>query len=119
MIIGKHNHLGSRFARFIVLMLVLISFSLMSSHHVEMRFNAKDSSDTVMDYKYKSFVKPRHSAAIQRMNWTPELISVVIFLLQLVAVTLLTTPIYKRFSSISLLMKRLFLMPIKFTSTSI
>jgi hypothetical protein len=119
MIIRKHNHLGIRILRFIVLMFVLISFSFLSTHHIEMRFVTKGSSDMVMEYKYKSFVKHRQSLSTQRMSLSLELFSVVIFAVQIVAFPFLTTPIFRRLRSISILKKRLFLMPIQLTSTAI
>ncbi len=119
MILKKHDHLGRRIIQFITLMFVLISFTFISTHHVEVRSVVKETSQVLSDYKLKSFVKPRPAASILRVGLTPELVAFVIFLIKQVFVPLLTTPIYKRFSIISTLIKRLFLMPIKLTSTSI
>jgi hypothetical protein len=116
MIIRKHNHLGNRCIRFVILLFVLISFSIISTHHTEMRIVAKETSEAVTNYNYKAFYKTRNTTSTLRINWSPERISFVIFLLQIVAATPLSASVYRRLSSISILMKRLFLMPIKITS---
>jgi len=114
----RHLGFGSRCLHFLVFMFLLISFSSFSAPQIEVRSVSTETSQVEMEFKTRSFVKPRAAASSIRINWTPELAAFVIFMLQHHAVPKLTPTIYTRFSTISLRMKRLFLMPIKLTSTS-
>ncbi|WEK56205.1 MAG: hypothetical protein P0Y55_09205 [Candidatus Cohnella colombiensis] len=104
----------------IVILMFIISLSFMSVQQIEMRETAQNSSKISAEKNFKSVVtKPRHVASTLRIVWTPTMIFSALILLLVAIVLLLTTPVYKSLSSISLIIKRLFLMPIKFTSTSI
>ncbi|TVX97693.1 hypothetical protein [Cohnella terricola] len=114
----KHLSFGSRCFRYLVFMFLLVGFSSFSPYQIEARSVTTETSQTELEVQTKPFVKPRPAASSSRINWTSDLAAFVIFMLLHMAVPKLTPTIYKRFSAISLRMRRLFLMPIKLTSTS-
>jgi len=109
-----------RLKHFSMMMIFLVIFSILSVSHVELRPIAKDATKLALDYEHKSsFVKPRPVSSPIRANLIPLIVSLMFLLLQLLANPHQKPPKFNRFSHVSIAMKRLFLMPIKRTSTAI
>jgi len=105
---------------FCVVMAFFVCFAVLSSSHMEIRQISGHAAKFALDVDHESSVVPPRSSFFQsRVKWTPLLVPLVIFLSQLFINPRRKPLKHRRFAHISLLLKRLFLMPLKHTSTAI
>jgi len=103
-----------------VAMACFLCISILSASHIELRPIAQDQTKFALDFDHKStVVKPRPVASHTRAHPLLMAITLVIFLLQLLSIPLPVLPKLDRFAHIPLAIQRLFLMPVKRTSTAI
>jgi len=105
---------------FSIVMIGLLSLSILSASHMELRPIDKNVTKFALDFDHKStVVKPRPVFSSNRAYWEPLLVTLILFLLQCRVNPLHEPSRVNRHAHIPLVMKRLFLMPVKRTSTAI
>lgn len=105
---------------FSVTMTFLLCISILSASHIELRPIAKDQTKFALDFDHKStVVKPRPVTSHTRVHPLLLAITLVIFLLQSLSNPLPVLPKLNRFAHVPFRIRRLFLMPVKRTSTAI
>ena len=97
-----------------------LCISILSASHLELKPISSKSTKFALDHSHKStVVKPRPTPSQTRVHGMALLAVMVFFLFQQLAKPYRKPPQYNRFAHISLVLKRLFLMPVKLTSTAI
>jgi len=105
---------------FSVAMTCFLCISILSASHIELRPIVKDQTKFALDFDHKStVVKPRPVTSHTRDHLHLMAVTLVIFLLQLLSNPRPELPKLDRFAHVSFVLKRLFLMPVKRTSTAI
>jgi|GEM_PF-3186641 len=105
---------------FSVLMTFFLCISILAASHIELRPIAKNQTKFALDFDHKStVVKPRPVTAHTRVHQLLMAITLVIFLLQMLPNPLPALPKLDRFAHVPLVLQRLFIMPVKRTSTAI
>lgn len=105
---------------FSVAMTLFLCVSILSASHVELRPIVQGQTTFALDIDHKStMVKPRPVTSHLRADPLLMAVTLVIFLMQLLSSFILALPKLDRFAHIPLALQRLFLMPVKRTSTAI